>query len=102
MDIIILILATWRISSLLVDELGPFEMFDRIRYRLGVRYNDKNIPYARNELAELFTCIWCMSVWIGLLIAILYVTIPHYTTVLLMPFALSAGAIIIKWLLSNR
>ena len=106
MDIIILILATWRISSLLVDESGPFQMFEALRCWMGIRYNEYGISYSTMEWTGMFTCLWCMSVWIGVIVTILYATIPLYTTIMLMPFALSTGAIIVKgfldWQQSNH
>lgn len=107
MDIIILILTTWRISSLLVDEGGPFDLFGRLRYLLGVRYhNIDSSAYGENVVSEALSCIWCTSFWVGLVLAICYWTIPVYTTWLCLPLALSGGAIIfsevIAWLQSNH
>ncbi len=48
MDILILMLATWRISSLLVDENGPFDIFAELRYRVGVRFDKQSKPYGTN------------------------------------------------------
>jgi hypothetical protein len=102
MELVILALANWRISSLLTneDEHGPYEILDKIRWLAGIAYDEKGYPYADNEFAKLFMCLWCMSIWIGIIQTILYVIIPVYTTWLFLPFALSAAAILIeeKWL----
>lgn len=99
LDFIILMLATWRISSLLISEAGPFKILEWFRYQIGVRVDEYSQTYGTNEFAELFTCIWCLSIWTGLALAIMYLNIPLYTTWLCLPFALSAGAVIIdKWL----
>lgn len=79
MDYLILALATWRISSLLVDEDGPFKILAIIRV------------YA-SKLTGAFECIWCMSIWIGIMLTVSYWTIPVYTTWICLPFALSAIA----------
>lgn len=64
-------LACWRLSSLLVREDGPFDVFGKLRYTVGVRYNERNIPYGTNFLSDLLTCIWCASIWVsGVVIAI--------------------------------
>lgn len=87
MKYIILILATWRISSMLTSdsEAGPFNTLDGIRH------------YGR-KLSDAFYCLWCMSIWIGLIITIAYLYQPNYTIWIMLPFALSAGAIAMdKW-----
>lgn len=76
MDIVIAILATWRISSLFANEDGPFYVFARLR---SVRF-----------LGKLLDCLWCVSVWVGMAVGLL----AHFGLMwLLVPFALSAMAI---------
>jgi hypothetical protein len=97
-NLIILTLATWRISSLLVNEDGPFDWFNRFRYWVGVRYNDRDVPYGLNVFGDLFSCVFCFSVWIGAILAIAYYFQPNLTYWVCLPFALSAGAIVVnKW-----
>lgn len=99
MDIIILALATWRISNLFVDEDGPFMMFAELRRLAGVRYDKASEPVAENEMAKLFTCIWCFSVWLGLIVAAAYYFYPIRTYWICLPFALSALAISLdRWI----
>ena len=66
---LILALATWRISKLLISESGPYEVLAKLRDVVGITYNEHSLPVATNELAKLFLCIWCMSIWVGLLLA---------------------------------
>lgn len=85
--------AVWRLSNLLVNEEGPFSMFLRLRLMIGIHYihsgsgdklsrvevleemqaNDLVFcqTYFSNEFAKLFSCVWCLSVWVGLLFALL-------------------------------
>lgn len=58
---LILGLATWRVSSLILYEDGPWRMFDRVRTRAGA-----NTPGELSTLAVLFSCVMCMSVWVAL------------------------------------
>lgn len=97
-NLIILILAVWRITNLFVDdsEGGPWQSLHWIRWRVGVRYNDKHESYGTNIVARAMTCFWCWSMWVGIIIAIPYVLWPQITTTVLLPFALSAGALMIK------
>lgn len=92
---LILALATWRISSLLVNEFGPYKILERLRFWLGVRYDEDLNRHGNNEFAELFTCIWCLSVWVGLAMTMAFWLLPNLTTWLAMPFAFSAVAILI-------
>ena len=95
LEIVVLILATWRVTSLLVWEDGPFEVFARLRKWLGVRYNDRNIAYGTNWLAKGVVCPACASVWFGFFWAAFYL-LWHPAWMVALPFALSAGAIIVE------
>lgn len=92
-------LSTWRLSSLLVAESGPFDIFDHIRARAGVAYDSNNLrlPYhQQSTLAQLFTCVWCMSVWVGLALSAAYRLAPRATAAVCHPLALSAAAIVLS------
>lgn len=91
---LILSLATWRITSLLVTEFGPGNIFERLRYRLGVRYDVGGLRIGNNIVAEAFTCLWCLSLWVGIVLTILFWLWPGITW-LAMPFAFSTIAILI-------
>lgn len=95
MAYLILTLATWRITSLLVNEYGPFNLLERLRYRLGVRYDEDLRRIGTNVVSEAFTCVWCLSVWVGLVLSVALYAMPVWSVWLLLPFALSAGAIVI-------
>lgn len=71
MNFLISILATWRISSMLVKESGPFDVFDRLRDIAGVKYNQHGESYGTNMWSSLLSCVWCTSVWVGFLVALL-------------------------------
>ena len=95
MNYLILALATWRISSMLTDELGPWDLLIKFRHLIGVRFDEHSETYGTNVIAEAFTCVWCMSFWIGLAWTVAFYYNPHSVR-LALPFALSAGAIIIE------
>ena len=99
MDYLILAFATWRLASLFVGEEGPYRIFVRLRAWVGVRYNGETFQqYATNMISEGFTCIWCMSVWVGTILSIAYYLLPVVVVWLCLPLAISAGAICInKW-----
>lgn len=78
LDFVILGLASWRLAYMLVNEDGPGAVFSRLRYRLGVRSvvtrgnnsQPEATKVATNAVAELWTCVWCMSFWAALLLAV--------------------------------
>ena len=85
------ILAVWRISNLLVNEQGPGDVLGLLRDRIGVAYDEHSRAYGKNILASAFTCIWCLSVWVGWGVAL--VTAPDQW--FLSGLAYSAGAILL-------
>lgn len=103
LNILILILATWRLSSLLADEAGPWDVFSRLRHLAGVRHDDVGQPYGTNALARGTLCVWCISVWVGVGWAVLYYVAPTVAFWLALSPAFSAGAILINeiWLQRN-
>lgn len=75
-----LTLATWRLSSLLVQEAGPANVFGRLR---------DNTPHG-----GALDCLWCASVWVALLVLILNRVAPWLVDAL----AISAAAIAVdRW-----
>lgn len=91
------ILATWRITSILQRE----EIASPIRRAVGATTYEPDdgdpdhFIYADNFIGKVFYCFWCGSVWGGIAVTILLLIFPP----LILPFALSAGAIAFKhWL----
>ena len=98
MDFLILALATFRISSLIADEDGPFGLFDWARTLVGVKRNETGQTYGENNFAIGVICLWCNSVWIGLILMALYVLSKQIAVWICFPLALSTVTIIIsRW-----
>lgn len=95
MDFLILALATFRISSLIADEDGPFGLFEWARGHLGVRRDEQGNNYGTNNFAVGVVCIWCNSIWVGVVIMGLYIFSKQITVWMMIPFALSTVALII-------
>lgn len=86
MNYLILTLAIWRVSNLLVNEDGPFQML--VKFRQGAV-----------KVTHLFDCLFCTSVWLGLIAAIGYYFFPFWVVAVALPFALSGGAIVVdRWI----
>ncbi len=96
MDILILALATWRISSLLVNEAGPWDVFSRLRRRIGVVYDVNGEAHGTNVASKALTCMWCTSPYVGAAWMAFYWLRSGYAFWAALPFALSAGAVIIN------
>lgn len=96
------ILATWRLTSLLNRERGPYDILVKFRKLLGVRFDEYSEPYATKNLAEGVLCFRCCSVWGGTAIALLMALmgIQRWLDVPLLILALSSGGIVIEELLS--
>ena len=97
LEFVVYCLATWRISSLLVNEAGPFDVFVNIREVFGIKHNEK-VPYEYPDtfFARLLSCIWCVSVWVGVFMTLVWIFVPGVLFLICLPFAFSAGAIIVE------
>lgn len=83
---VVLSLVTWRLASLFVNEIGPFEMFLKIR---DYYYNKPVLHYFIN-----LDCVWCISVYIGWILSI--IVLGFKFEVFFYGLALSANSIIIE------
>lgn len=80
-QIAIIALAAWRLSSLIARESGPNGVLDEWRDRLPDNVRDG------------VECIWCNSVWIGVLATVIYVAGLWYVT---LPLSVSAVVILLE------
>ncbi|MBC8459297.1 MAG: DUF1360 domain-containing protein [Deltaproteobacteria bacterium] len=67
-------LAIARLLKLLVEEEGPWKVFERFRSAIGIdAYGGHDED---NQLAGLFSCPWCLGLWVAPVIFITYKCIP--------------------------
>lgn len=78
-------IATWRVSYMLVFEEGPGDLFKRIRELVGVvdnedgsREEEYGLTGIKKFLAGIFSCIYCMSIWVGAFFALFATPSPTY------------------------
>lgn len=104
MDFIILAFATYRMGMMLADveQGGPFGLLHRLRSISGVKYTEHSTPYGTNVVSEAMLCIYCNSVWIGFVFAVLYAILGPLAVIVALPFALSGAAIVIKEFSNDR
>lgn len=94
-DFLVLALAIWRVANMLVNEDGPWMVFEHLRLKIGlqpapapdmVRETD---PPGRMP-GSLFACVWCLSLWVAGLFVALLAFRRKAAMWLAMPFALSS------------
>jgi len=73
MQFILAVLATWRVTHLLANEDGPWDIIVRLRGRLG-----------NGVIGSLMDCFKCLSIWVAIPAAF--------------PLSRSAGEWVLYWL----
>ena len=77
LDLIIMAIATWRLSHMLTKEEGPYGVFLIARKKLGGALN----------------CIYCLSVWVGMFCTALW----YFNLMLIIyPLAISGLAMMLR------
>lgn len=87
------ILLTWRITALITYDKGPHDVLARIRATIGVYYDEHSIRRGKNWVADMLNCHFCASLWIGLIVAALWIQDWSFIAV---GFVLSAGSLIVN------
>lgn len=87
MDIIILMLAVYKLSYLLAKEIGPFGILAKFRFAVGVKVSEYGELYGSNEFASGLVCMSCNSVWIAAVVVVCYWLWP-VTAMVLLPIAI--------------
>lgn len=91
----------WGITSFLVHEDGPFDLFLRFRELIGVKQDKLTRECTgKNIFAKMLCCFKCTSFWVAIPIALLLVnTQPLITLVLIL--VLRTGAIILDRIING-
>lgn len=75
--------AVFYVALLLKDLAGPFDIADKIRQWLKVytvRLPGTVAEYIEEGTgfyAKLFNCIWCLSTWVAIIMAIIFILFMH-------------------------
>ena len=98
LDFIIFGIAVWRVSSLIVEEEGPFHMFRKIREATGIQHDESGAIWIVPDTfaAGLLSCIWCASVWVATAWVALWYVLPGPALFFSQIMALSGFAVIIN------
>lgn len=62
---VVVALALYALSYLLVFEDGPYAILLRFRRWVGVDYTDDGDRYGKTQVGEVFNCPVCLSVWLS-------------------------------------
>lgn len=82
---------------MLVNENGPFDVFLKLRHFSGMKYDKYSNQYGTTLISGILSCIWCLSIWIAvlLLLPILQIENLNLFEVFLYWLAISSGVIVI-------
>ena len=70
-------LATWRLSVLLVEERGPWDIMLGLRGRFGITHDPDGKPISWPDgIGALFGCVWCVSVWLAVPVVVAWWLCP--------------------------
>ena len=83
-------LSTWRITYMLMEETGPWAIFEKLRARIS------RLNYTNGGIRDGFNCFMCLSVWVAMLLVGLFLlsAIAFYIVTLIL--SLSAVGIFIN------
>lgn len=95
-ELIILIMASWRLSHFLVEEEGPWQIMLKIRTLMGVTYDQYSQKQGTNAISDMLSCVWCTSYWVSWMWFLVYWSVRPVGLFIAVPFALSAGAILVE------
>lgn len=96
LEFLILSLATFRIAYFLVEESGPWHVAEKLRELAGLRANENGWTDPNGGFwAQLLSCIYCTSVWVALLLTLLYLVSSGIAFMVALPFAFSTVAILL-------
>lgn len=97
MDILIVImsmLAVWRATYMLQDEIGPKAIFSRLQAYIATKEGKPG------SFAQGFFCFNCMSIWWSVVIACLIT--DGALNIFLYTMGISAGAIIVNVIVNGK
>lgn len=100
-DLIIIFLASYRVSDLLSDttQEGPFGILLGLRVWSGVYFDEYSNAQGSTSFARGLLCQYCNSIWIGLLFTIVAIVLSYFGIPIwyfFLPLAISGFVILIK------
>lgn len=94
--LVVLGLVTWRLTSMLTKESGPYDIFGRLRDAVGIHYDELS-NCVGGPVSGMLCCFWCTSVWIAVILMTIVGVQVHFSVqhIVALALAISTVAIII-------
>ena len=83
-------IATWRLTLMLQEEVGPFGLFEKLQMKIN------SLPMTTGGIREGFNCFYCLSVWVAIFFLALLAALPIAFGVLASILTFSAIAIFLN------
>ncbi len=98
LEVILFGLATWRISSLIVHEDGPWSVFRKLRERAGIVHDEGGeiLVVPEKFLAGVLSCVWCSSIWVAAGLMLAWLLLPMFIGLFAAVMVFSAVAILME------
>lgn len=91
-------LAVWRTANMLVYDEGPGDIFGKLR-KIMVREQDQDKP---GSLSQGYQCVYCVSVWLALVVFMGYALYPFVTLYICIPLALAGFSALLQQFTYDR
>lgn len=96
-ECILFFLSVWRTSVMVIEEEGPGDVFVKLREFTGSEKGGVPVNwYDLDTFGKLTQCPWCLSVWVGLALALLRIISPKVYSIFIMALAGSAATVLIE------
>lgn len=96
----LLVAATWRMTSLVCNEEGPFAIFEKNRQWFR-RMHKTHAWFRATHLYNGVRCEWCTSIWVAFPFLAAYTIWPEYVIWYATALTLSAGTIVVKYIVQT-
>lgn len=90
--LILIMLATWRLSHMLAYESGVFGVLSRLRFHAGAYPHACDAQLQDGMITNILCCVNCLSLWVAPVVFLLWLYAPVFVWIL----AVSAGAMLLQ------
>lgn len=105
-DFVVMLLATYRITSFLVIDFGPYDKMQQLREFFIARsdyFADTFVGKTINTISDLLQCVFCTSVWVSLILTTVYFTMRSTLSHLfILSFAIAGAVQLVYNLVHNE